>query len=75
MVQVKELSISWVAVLQIIIIMVTAGVLFYIFYPKYQHGFELPYRANKITGKVEYWVQGKWYVLENKEEAKAGNKN
>ncbi|MDD5430297.1 MAG: hypothetical protein PHE97_06250, partial [Candidatus Omnitrophica bacterium] len=76
---VRERGMSWKTFFQTILLMCALGFMFYIVYPKYQHGFKLPYRANKITGKVEYWMNGKWYVLKDKDKqslfARIGNNN
>jgi hypothetical protein len=64
---VEPKAMSWKAFLQLALLIILGAGAFYVVYPKYQHGFDLPYRANKITGKVEYWMKGEWYTLENKD--------
>jgi|GEM_PF-606272 len=46
------------------LVILIAGFIFYIIYPKY-HFIESTIRGNKITGKVEKYVQktGKWKEL------------
>jgi len=61
-----ERGLSWKLFFQIFTLIILVAIVFYIVYPKYNHGFSLPYRANKITGKVEYWMKGNWHTLDNK---------
>ncbi|MBU0569040.1 flagellar basal body-associated FliL family protein [bacterium] len=55
----SEDGMKWKTFLQIVLLMIVAAVIFYVVYPKYYWKTTLV-RGNKITGRVECFVDGKW---------------